>query len=71
MFAPSASSRATSVNPSTTRNKGRLSERVSTAIPMCDTRVPRGLDRVIKFNDEGAAVCVHCREITASVPATN
>jgi hypothetical protein len=71
MFAPSASSSGTSGNPSTSRKKGRLSARASTAIPMWDTRVPRGVDGVIKFMDERAAVCLHCREITASVPALN
>src|SRR5438045_3973277 len=69
MFAPSASSSATWLKPSTSRKKGRLSARASTAIPMWDTRVPRGVDGVIKFNDERAAVCLHFKDIAANVPA--
>src|SRR5947208_7472700 len=52
MLAPSESSSGTSVNPRTLRKKGRLAARASTAMPICDTRVPRGVDGVIKFIDE-------------------
>src|SRR5438105_14869770 len=55
MRAPSASSRSTSLNPSTSRKNGKLCARASTAIPTCEIRVPRGLDGVIKFIAEGAA----------------
>ena len=43
-----------------------------TAIPMWDTRVPRGVDGVIKFMYKRAAVCISLyRERTASVLAQN
>jgi len=56
MLAPSASSRAASGKPRTSRKKGTLPARASTAIPIWDIRVPRGVDGVIKFIDEGGSV---------------